>query len=165
MNVILLERIGNLGKLGETVQVKSGYGRNFLIPQGKAVVANPKNTAKFEERRAELEKVEAANLSAAKERAAQLDDIKVIIRSKSGDEGKLFGSIGTRDIADALSASGIEVDRSEVNLPDGVIRSLGDYDIAIQVHHDVTSTIHLSVIDENVDDSYVSEEEEQGEDA
>lgn len=149
MDVILLERIGSLGKLGDQVSVKSGYGRNFLIPQGKALVATEKNKAAFEARRAELEKQEAEVLAAAQARADKLKDVKVILRSKSGEEGKLFGSIGTRDIAEALTNSGIEVDRSEVNMPNGVIRNLGDYELSIQVHHDISETIHVSVIDED----------------
>lgn len=160
MNVILLERISGLGRLGDEVNVKAGYGRNFLIPQGKAVMANEKNRAVFEERRAELEKKEAESLALAQTRANQLNDIRVIIKAKSGEDGKLFGSIGTRDIADALTSSGIEVDRSEINLPHGSIRSLGDFDIDIQVHHDLTATIHLSVQDENADEAQEDEEED-----
>lgn len=149
MEVILLQRIGNLGKLGDRVNVKSGYGRNYLIPQGKAVSATEKNIAAFEARRAELEKIEAELLAAAQTRAESLKDVNVILRSKSGEEGKLFGSIGTRDIADALTNSGIAVERHEVKMPEGVIRVLGEYSIDIQLHHDVTETITVTVLDED----------------
>lgn len=149
MEVILLQRIGNLGKLGDKVNVKSGYGRNYLIPQGKAVSATEKNIAAFEARRAELEKIEAELLAAAQARAETLKDVNVILRSKSGEEGKLFGSIGTRDIADALTNSGIAVERHEVKMPEGVIRVLGEYSIDIQLHHDVTETITVTVLDED----------------
>lgn len=149
MQVILLQRIGGLGKLGEKVNVKAGYGRNFLIPQGKAVPATEKHIAEFEARRAELEKIEAEELAAAQKRADDIRDVNVILRSKSGDEGKLFGSIGTRDISDALTASGLEIDRSEVKMPEGVIRNLGEYKIDIQLHHDITETITVTVLDED----------------
>lgn len=151
MEVILLQRIGNLGKLGDRVNVKAGFGRNFLIPQGKAVSATEKNIAAFEERRAELEKAEAEVLAAANARAETLKDVNVILRSKSGDEGKLFGSIGTRDIADALTNSGLPVERNEVKMPDGVIRTLGEYKIDIQLHHDVTESITVTVLDEDAE--------------
>ncbi len=114
MDVILLQRIKNLGKLGDKVSVKAGYGRNFLIPQGKAVAATEANTAAFEARRAELEKQEAEVLAAANARAEQLNEVNIVITAKAGDEGKLFGSIGTRDIADALTNAGLVVDRAEV---------------------------------------------------
>ena len=132
MQVILLQRIVNLGKLGETVNVKAGYGRNFLVPQGKALPATKANLEKFEARRAELEAEEAKELANAKQRAEALTDVNVIMRAKSGDEGKLFGSIGARDIADALTKSGLEVDRSEVKMPDGAFRQTGDYNVTIQ---------------------------------
>lgn len=138
MQVILLQRVVNLGKLGETVDVKAGYGRNYLIPQGKALPANEANIAKFEARRAELEAAEAAELAEAKSRADALADVNVIMRAKVGDEGKLFGSIGARDIADALTKSGLPVDRSEVKMPEGSFRQVGDYKVVIQLHHDVT---------------------------
>lgn len=142
MQVILLQRVVNLGKLGETVDVKAGYGRNYLIPQGKALPATEANLAKFEARRAELEALEAEELSAANARAEALADVNVIMRAKSGDEGKLFGSIGARDIADALTKSGLEVDRSEVKMPEGAFRQIGEYKVTIQLHHDL-SLIHI----------------------
>lgn len=145
MQVILLQRVVNLGKLGETVDVKAGYGRNYLIPQGKALPATEANLAKFEARRAELEALEAEELSAANARAEALADVNVIMRAKSGDEGKLFGSIGARDIADALTKSGLEVDRSEVKMPEGAFRQIGEYKVTIQLHHDI-STDRKSVV-------------------
>lgn len=138
MQVILLQRVVNLGKLGETVDVKAGYGRNYLIPQGKALPATEANLAKFEARRAELEALEAEELSAANARAEALADVNVIMRAKSGDEGKLFGSIGARDIADALTKSGLEVDRSEVKMPEGAFRQIGEYKVTIQLVHLLT---------------------------
>lgn len=148
MQVILLQRIVNLGALGETVNVKAGYGRNYLVPQGKALPATAANIEKFEARRAELEKAEAEELAAANQRADALKDVNVIIRAKSGDEGKLFGSIGTRDIADALTKSGLEVDRSEVKLPEGALRQVGEYNVDIQLHHDVTTNILVTILAE-----------------
>ncbi|WP_199508349.1 MULTISPECIES: 50S ribosomal protein L9 [unclassified Psychrobacter] len=160
MQVILLQRIVNLGKLGETVDVKPGYGRNFLIPQGKALPATAANIEKFEARRAELEAEEAAELSAAQTRADALTDVNVIMRAKSGDEGKLFGSIGTRDIAEALTSSGLEVDRSEVKLPEGALRQVGEYNVDIQLHHDVTASILVTILSEDGDNSFAEESEE-----
>ncbi len=148
MEIILLQRIKNLGKLGDKVSVKAGYGRNYLIPQGKAVAATEANTAAFEARRAELEKQEAAVLAAAQARAEQLNDVNVVITSKAGDEGKLFGSIGTRDIADALTGAGLAVDRSEVRLPNGLLRNVGEYNVAIQLHHDVIAEVLVTIVAE-----------------
>ena len=149
MRVILLQRIVNLGKLGETVDVKAGYGRNYLIPQGKALPATPANVEKFEARRAELEKIEAEELAAAQTRADALKDVNVIMRAKSGEDGKLFGSIGTRDIADALTKSGLEVDRSEVKMPEGSFRQIGEYNVDIQLHHDVFANILVTILSED----------------
>jgi len=148
MEVILLEKIGKLGVLGDKVAVKSGYGRNYLIPYGKAVPATTTNVAEFETRRAELEKVAAEKLTAAQARAEKLNDKEVTITSKSGDEGKLFGSIGVRDIADAVTAAGVEVNKSEVRLPEGPLRAVGEYDITIHVHSDVNAIVKLSVVAE-----------------
>ena len=148
MQIILLQRIVNLGKLGETVDVKPGYGRNYLIPQGKALPATKANIEKFEARRAELEAEEAREVATAQTRADALTDVNVIMRAKSGDEGKLFGSIGTRDIAEAISAVGLEVAKSEVRLPNGTIRETGEFDVAIQLHSEVTTTIKVIVIAE-----------------
>ncbi len=150
MQVILLDKIANLGGLGDEVTVKSGYARNYLLPQGKAVVANKENTALFEARRAELEAKLADELAAAEARAAKLGELEaVVITSKAGDEGKLFGSIGTRDIADAITAAGVEVVKSEVRLPLGTLRNVGEYAIDIQLHSDVTTVVNVSVVAED----------------
>ena len=148
MQVILLERIANLGNLGEVVKVKSGFGRNFLIPQGKAKSATKDNIAEVEKRRAELEAQFAAQLAAARARAETLNGIVVTIAAKAGEGGKLFGSIGTRDIADAATRSGVELSKSEVLLPNGALRSTGEYDVAVRVHSDVEATIKLAIVAE-----------------
>lgn len=149
MEVILLENVGSLGSLGDKVTVKPGYGRNFLIPQGKAVSATQANIAVFEARRAELEAAAAEALAAAEKRAAAIEALaRVEIPATAGEEGKLFGSVGTRDIADALTAAGVEADKSEVRLPEGVIRELGEYDIMVQLHGDVTANIQVAVVAE-----------------
>ncbi len=148
MNVILLEKVHNLGDLGEQVNVKAGYGRNFLIPQGKAVSATADNVAKFEARRAELEKSAAEKLAAAEARKATLSELEVTITQKAGDEGKLFGSVGTSDIAQAITAAGSEVNKSEVRLPEGALRNVGEYDIDVELHSDVVVTVKLSVVAE-----------------
>lgn len=151
MQVILLQRIVNLGKLGDTVDVKPGYGRNYLIPQGKALPATTANIEKFEARRSELEAIEAEELASAQKRADSLRDVNVIMRAKTGEEGKLFGSIGTRDIADALTKSGLEVDRSEINLPEGTLRQVGEYHVTVQLHHDITAQILVTILSEDGD--------------
>ena len=148
MNIILLEKVGNLGDLGDEVPVKSGFARNYLIPQGKAVQANESNRAVFEQRRTELETAANEKLSAAQARAEGLTDKVVTIVVKSGEEGKLYGSVGTQDIADALTEGGSEVQRSEVRMPEGVIRVLGEYDIDLQLHSDVTVAIKVAVVPE-----------------
>jgi large subunit ribosomal protein L9 len=148
MDVILLEKVANLGSLGDKVKVKAGYGRNFLLPYGKAVSATEANLKAFEERRAELEKVAADKLSAAQARAEALEGAAITISSKAGEEGKLFGSIGVRDIADTITTGGTEVEKSEVRLPEGPIRVTGEYDIELQLHSDVEVTIKLAVVAE-----------------
>ncbi|WP_085298428.1 50S ribosomal protein L9 [Cognaticolwellia mytili] len=149
MEVILLDKIAKLGGLGDKVTVKSGYARNFLLPQGKAVFASKANVEHFEARRADLEKKLAEQLTAAEARAAKLTELaEVTIASKAGDEGKLFGSIGTRDIADAISEAGVAVVKAEVRLPLGSIRETGEFDIVIHVHNDVDATIKVVVIAE-----------------
>jgi len=145
MEVILLDKVGKLGTVGDKVNVKAGFGRNFLIPQGKAVPATGTNIAEFEARRAELEAAAAEKKAAAEARAAQLDDLKVVIAANAGDEGRLFGSIGARDIAEAITAAGVEVAKAEVKLPEGTLRELGEFDIDIQLHVEVTKTIQLIV--------------------
>ncbi|MCK7542999.1 50S ribosomal protein L9 [Marinobacter bryozoorum] len=146
MEVILLEKVANLGSLGDKVKVKSGYGRNYLLPYGKAVAATTENLQAFEERRAELEKAAADKLAAAQSRAEALEGQSFTISSKAGDEGKLFGSIGVRDISDAITAGGTEVEKSEVRLPEGPIRVTGEYEIELQLHSDVTVTVQLAVV-------------------
>jgi len=145
MDVILLDKVGKLGTVGDKVTVKSGFGRNFLIPQGKAIPATSANVAEFEVRRAELEAAAAEKKAAAEARAAQLEDLKVVIQAVAGDEGKLFGSIGARDIADAITAAGVPVEKAEVKLPEGTLRELGEFEIAIQLHTEVSQTIQLIV--------------------
>jgi large subunit ribosomal protein L9 len=148
MNVILMERVGNLGDLGDEVVVKPGFARNFLIPQGKAVRATADNRTVFEERRAELERLAGEKLQEAQGRAAQLEGMALTIVVKAGDEGKLYGSVGTQDIADAVAAKGVEVEKSEVKLPEGTIRELGEYEIDLQLHSDVVVTIQVAVVPE-----------------
>ncbi len=148
MNVILLERVQNLGDLGDQVSVKAGYGRNFLIPQGRAVSASKDNVAKFEARRAELEKTAAEKLADAAARKIALEVLEITITQQAGDEGKLFGSVGTHDIAEAITAAGAEVSRAEVRLSEGALRQVGDYEISIELHSDVQATVKLSVVAE-----------------
>ncbi|MDP6968806.1 MAG: 50S ribosomal protein L9 [Gammaproteobacteria bacterium] len=145
MEVILLEKVGKLGALGDQVNVKAGFGRNFLIPQGKAVPANKANKEAFEARRAELEAAAAEKLTAAQARAEAMQELSVTIVANAGDEGKLFGSIGTKDIADALAAAGQTVDKSEVKLPEGALRNIGTYAIALQLHSDVSVDVTVQV--------------------
>ncbi|MFU8784293.1 50S ribosomal protein L9 [Aliidiomarina sp.] len=146
MNIILLDKVANLGSLGDQVNVKSGFARNYLFPQGKAVPANKANVEMFEQRRAELEAKLAADLKAAQERAEKINALNaIVITSKAGDEGKLFGSIGTRDIADAVTAAGVEVEKSEILMPHGTIREVGEFEIELQVHADVLAAITLQV--------------------
>jgi len=145
MQVILKEKIRNLGDLGETVNVKPGYARNFLLPNGKALRATTENVAVFEKQRAELEKAAAEKLTEAQTRAAKFADFSVTIASKAGEGGKLFGSIGTRDIADAVTAKGIALAKHEVRMPQGVIRQIGEYELQVQLHTDVSTTIKVIV--------------------
>jgi large subunit ribosomal protein L9 len=149
MQVILLEKTRNLGNLGEKVNVKSGYGRNFLIPQGKAVPATAANLAVFEKRRVELEAAAAESLKQAEERKARISQLKIVIASKSGDEGKLFGSIGTRDIAEAVTKAGEKLEKKEVLMPEGALRHIGEYEISLQVHSEVQFTLPIVVVAED----------------
>ena len=149
MEVILLENIENLGSLGDKVAVKSGFARNFLVPHGKAKVATVANIAEFEERRAELEKVAAGALGEGQARQQAIEALGILeITAKVGSEGKLFGSIGTVDIADAISAAGVAVEKREVRLPEGAIRSTGEHTINIHVHTDLDATVTISVVGE-----------------
>ncbi len=137
MDVILLTKVANLGNIGDRVKVKSGYGRNFLLPKGKATLATPDNVKKFEARRAELEKVAREQFSDAESRAAAFKDFKLAITAKAGTEGKLFGSIGTADIAEACTAQGHKLARAEVRLPTGPLRTVGDHTITLHLHTDI----------------------------
>ncbi|NRA60308.1 MAG: 50S ribosomal protein L9 [Psychrobium sp.] len=149
MQVILLDKIAKLGGLGDKVSVKSGYARNFLLPQQKAVFASKENIAKFEERRAELEANIAANLAAAEVRAEKVNALgNVVIASTAGDEGKLFGSIGTRDIADAVTAAGVELAKSEVRLSEGALRHTGEFEIVVHLHAEVDATVTIEIVAE-----------------
>lgn len=149
MEVILLENIENLGKLGDKVSVKAGFARNLLVPNGKAKMATAANIAEFEERRAELEKIAAEALSAAQTRKEAMDAVASIsITAQVGTEGKLFGSIGTADIADALSAAGCATEKKEVRMPDGAIRATGEFPISIHLYTDVDAVITVNVIGE-----------------
>lgn len=146
MEVILLDKVGKLGKVGDRVEVKAGYGRNYLLPTGKAILANAANIAEFEAKRAELEAAAAAKLGSAEERAAKLAELTVTIAANAGDEGKLFGSIGTRDIAEAITAAGVEVNKAEVKLPEGALREVGEFDVDVQLHSDVITTVKVVVV-------------------
>lgn len=146
MQVILLESIRNLGELGDSVSVANGYGRNFLLPLGKAVPATKDNVEKFEARRAELEKKAAEILSAAQTRAAQIAELAVSIEAHSGDEGKLFGSVGTKDISDAVTAAGVAVAKNEVRLPNGALRNTGEFEVDIHLHADVNAVLKLTIV-------------------
>jgi len=145
MKLILQEKVVNLGNVGDQVTVKPGYGRNYLIPYGKAVPATAEAIADFESRRAELEKAAAGLLVQAKERADKLTEVSVTISANASEEGKLFGSIGSRDIAEAITEAGVVVEKREVDLPEGPIRVVGDYDVHIQLHSDVTATVKVVV--------------------
>jgi large subunit ribosomal protein L9 len=148
MEVILLEKVENLGSLGDRVHVKPGYGRNFLIPSGKATPATEEHIKAFEARRAELEQTAADALSEAEARRDKLVDMTITIKAKAGDEGKLFGSIGTADIAAAIVADGVAVERSEVRLPEGAFRQLGEYRVQIHLHTDVNTELTLVIEEE-----------------
>ena len=148
MDVILLEKVANLGNIGDRVKVRSGFGRNYLLPQGKATLATPANVAKFEARRAELERLAQDQLASAQRRAVALTDFKLTITAKAGTEGKLFGSIGTSDIAEACTRAGHEVARSEVRLPHGPLRTLGDHAVDLHLHADVDVVLPVTIVAE-----------------
>jgi large subunit ribosomal protein L9 len=145
MEVILLEKITNLGNLGDKVTIKSGYGRNYLVPQGKAVPATTKKIAEFEARRAELEKAAAEKLSVAQKLGNELSKLQIVITHKAGDEGRLFGSVGTHNIAEAITEAGIAVEKQQIRLPHGAIRHIGDYPVDISVHSDVIVTLSVKI--------------------
>ena len=148
MDVILLEKVANLGNIGDRVKVRSGFGRNYLLPQGKATLATPANVAKFEARRAELERLAQDQLASAQRRAAALTVFKLTITAKAGTEGKLFGSIGTSDIAEACTRAGHEIARSEVRLPHGPLRTLGDHAVDLHLHADVDVALPVTIVAE-----------------
>jgi large subunit ribosomal protein L9 len=150
MQVILLEKVINLGDLGDIVKVKNGYARNYLLPKGRAKRATPENLAEFEKTRTELERTQAEQLAAAQAKGAKLDGLMVQITQKAGVDGRLFGSVTTIDIVEALKAQGFEVERSMVRLPEGPLKQIGDSSIAIALHGDVVVHITVSVLGENV---------------
>jgi large subunit ribosomal protein L9 len=148
MDVILLQKVANLGNIGDRVKVKSGYGRNFLLPKGKATLATTDNVARFETRREELEKLAREQLVSAEERAAGMKEFKLTITSKAGSEGKLFGSIGTSDIAEAATKTGLKVERSEVRMPNGPLRMVGEHVVALHLHADVDVPLTVLIVAE-----------------
>lgn len=145
MRVILQEK-SNLGKVGDQVTVRSGFARNYLLPTQKAVLATPKNLAVFEARRADLEKMAEEKYEAAKHRASKMAELVVEIAANASEEGKLFGSVGPRDVAEAITAAGVAVEKSEVSMPEGPIRNIGEYTIAVHVHSDLTVEVKLNVL-------------------
>jgi large subunit ribosomal protein L9 len=148
VQVILLQKVANLGNIGDRVKVRSGFGRNFLLPQGKATLATPENIARFEARRAELERAAREHLESASERAAAMREFKLTIPAKAGTEGKLFGSIGTADIAEACNKAGFKVERSEVRLPSGPLRTLGEHVVSLHLHADVDVPLAVAIVPE-----------------
>ena len=146
MEVILLQRVNNLGNLGDKVKVKPGYARNFLLPKSMAAEATEANLAKFEARRAELEKQAADHFSSAQSRADRLSNIVVTIPANAGNEGRLFGSVGPAEISSAVAAAGVKIDKREVLLSDGPIRQTGEYDVVLQLHSEVSATIRVNVV-------------------
>lgn len=147
MNVILLDNVENLGKIGDLVKVKPGYGRNYLLPQGKAALATPENIKQIEARRAELETAAADELAAAKTRAKAIEGMELVIQANSGAEGKLFGSVGPIDIADAFEKVQVEIQRSEIRMPDGPIQELGDFPVGVHLHPEVNVEITIRVVE------------------
>jgi large subunit ribosomal protein L9 len=148
MEVILLQKVANLGNIGDRVKVRSGFGRNFLLPQGKATLVTPSNVAQFEARRAELENIARSELESAQQRAAALREFKLTITAKAGTEGKLFGSVGTSDIAEAATAAGHALARAEVRLPGGPLRNVGDHSVSLHLHADVDVTLAVTILAE-----------------
>ncbi len=146
MNVILLENVENLGGIGDLVKVKPGYGRNFLLPQGKAALATAENMKAIEARRAELEKAAAEEVAKAKTRAKAIDGVEVVIPANAGSEGKLFGSVGPIDIADALASIQVTVERAEVRMPDGPIHELGEFTVGVHLHSEVNAEVTVRVV-------------------
>jgi large subunit ribosomal protein L9 len=148
MDVILLQKVANLGNIGDRVKVRSGYGRNFLLPGGKATLATPDNVKRFEARREELEKLAHEHLSSAEQRAAAMKDFKLTITAKAGTEGKLFGSIGTSDVAEAATKAGYNVERSEVRMPNGPLRTVGEHAVGLHLHADIDVPLTVLIVAE-----------------
>jgi large subunit ribosomal protein L9 len=148
MDIILLQKVANLGNIGDRVKVKSGFGRNYLLPQGKGTLATPDNVKRFEARRAELEKAAHEHMSSAEQRAEALREFKLVIPSKAGTEGKLFGSIGTADIAEAATKAGMKIERSEVRLPNGALRTIGDHSVVLHLHADIDVPLAVTIVAE-----------------
>jgi large subunit ribosomal protein L9 len=148
MDVILLEKVANLGNIGDRVKVRSGFGRNYLLPQGKATLATADNVAKFEARRAELERSAQEQLASATQRAERMKDFRLTITAKAGTEGKLFGSIGTADIAEAATRAGHPVERSEVRLPTGPLRAVGEHTVSLHLHADIDLKLPVTIVAE-----------------
>ena len=148
MNVILLESVENLGGIGDLVKVKPGYGRNYLLPQGKAALATPENMKAIEARRAELEKAAAEELAKAKQRAKAFENLEIVIHANAGAEGKLFGSVGPIDIVEALAAVQVEIERAEVRMPEGPVQEVGEYPIGVHLHSEVDAEVLLKVVGE-----------------
>jgi large subunit ribosomal protein L9 len=148
MDVILLQKVANVGNIGERVTVRSGFGRNYLLPKGKATLATPQNIARFEAQRAEIERAAREQLTSAEERAAALKDYKLVITAKAGAEGKLFGSVGTGDIAEACAAQGFKVERSEVRLSNGPLRVTGEHSVVLHLHADIDVPLIVSIVGE-----------------
>jgi large subunit ribosomal protein L9 len=148
MDVILLQKVANLGNIGDRVKVRSGYGRNFLLPGGKATLATPDNVKRFEARREELEKLAHEHMSSAEERAAAMKDFKLTITAKAGTEGKLFGSIGTSDVAEAATKAGYKVERSEVRMPNGPLRTVGEHAVGLHLHADIDVPLTVLIVAE-----------------
>lgn len=148
MQVILTDKLRNLGEIGDVVTVKPGYGRNFLIPQGKAQRATKANIEHFESQRAELEKRAKDNLQAAHARAEKLSSAVVTVSARAGDEGKLYGSVGPKEVSDALIAAGFEVEKKEITMPEGPIHEVGEFDVALQLHSDVEAQVKVRVVAE-----------------
>ena len=147
MNVILLENVENLGSIGDLVKVKPGYGRNYLLPQGKAALATPENMKEIEARRAELEKAAAEELAAAKKRAGTIEGMELVIQANAGPEGKLFGSVAPIDIADAFEQVQVEVERSEIRMPEGPVQELGEFQVGVHLHPEIDVDITVRVVE------------------
>lgn len=146
MEVILLEKVAKLGDLGDVVKVKAGYGRNYLVPQRKATPASAEAIRDIELHRTELQTAEDVKLQVAQERAAKVEELDITLTAKAGEEGKMYGSIGTRDIAEAATEAGVPLEKSEIRMPTGVIRELGEYEIAVHLHSEVIATLKLGVV-------------------